>query len=297
MLSADELRQLDQLTFGNTSASPATDLAGARVARVRGFSTEFQDFRPYQPGDDPRSVEWTIYGRLGQLVTRTYRTSAQLRVHLLVDVSASMSIGTPDKLSCATRMAALLSYAAIRARDTVGLATFTDAIAERLTPAGGRSQLFRIFAALSGLTASGRSAIGGALTGYAEVERGPGLVVVISDFFDPGGVLDGLRALQHRGLTPAVAQIVSTGELDPVVRGDVELVDIEQVDVETPDAVPLRVDAASVAEYHGALSGHHAVLRDFCQAHGLPLLQVSSSSPFPAMLQACSRAGLFVAGR
>ena len=292
MLSADEVRQLDRLTFANTSAAPAGGLAGARVERVRGFSTEFHDFRQYQPGDDPRSIEWTVYGRLGQLVTRTYRTTAQLRVHLLVDVSASMSAGLPDKLSCAAKVAGTLAYAGLRARDAVGLATFAGGIASRLAPSDGRAQLFRIFAVLNGATASGRSAIGGSRTGYGAVERGPGLAVVISDFFDPAGVLDGLRHLLHRGLTPAVVQIVSAEELAPVLEGDVELVDIE-----SPDAPPLLADAESVTGYRAALAEHHASLHGFCETHALPSLQIPSSASFPEMLQACSRAGLFVAQR
>jgi uncharacterized protein (DUF58 family) len=292
MLSADEVRQLDRLTFGNTSASPATDLSGARVARVRGFSTEFQDFRPYQPGDDPRAIEWTIYGRLRQLVTRTYRANAQLRIHLLVDISASMSVGVPAKLSCATRVAALLADAGLRARDAVALATFNDGIVRRLTPSDGRSQLFRIFAALNGAAGSGPSAIGAALADYGALERGPGLAVVISDFFDPAGVRDGLRYLLHRALTPAVVQIVSDDELDPSIHRDVELMDIE-----APDAAPLRVDAGAVAAYQRALAEHRTALGDFCAAHALPSLQLRSSSSFPELLEACSRAGLFVAQR
>jgi uncharacterized protein (DUF58 family) len=292
VLSADEVRQLDRLTFANTSASPATDLAGGRIARVRGFNTEFLDFRQYQPGDDPRAIEWTIYGRLGQLVTRTYRDSAHVRVHLLVDVSGSMSLGVPDKLSCASKVAALLGYAALRARDAVGLATFHSAVTSRFAPSAGRSQLFRIFAALSAVSASGRSAIGAALTDYARVERGPGLAVVISDFFDAAGILDGLRSLQHAGLTPAIVQVVSDDELDPSFANDAELVDIE-----TPGATPLKVAPAGVVAYKAALEQHQAMLGAFCEAHALPSLQFRSSASFPEMLQACSRAGLFVAQR
>jgi uncharacterized protein (DUF58 family) len=289
MLSADEVRQLDRLTFGNTSASPSTDLSGARIARVRGFSTEFQDFRPYQPGDDPRAIEWTIYGRLGQLVTRTYRANAQLRVHLLVDTSASMSVGVPQKLSSATRVAALLAYAGLRARDAIALATFDNRIVRRLAPADGRAQLFRVFAALKDASPSGHSAIGAALADYGSLERGPGLAVVISDFFDPAGLLDGLRYLLHRGLTPAVVQIVSDDELDPSIPEDVEL-----VDVEAPDAEPLRLGSGAVAAYLAALASHRRALREFCAAHDLPSLQIRSSLPFPELLEACSRAGLFV---
>ena len=163
MLSADEVRQLDALSFSAAGAAFSSDAAGARVGRVQGFSTEFHDFRPYQPGDDPRAIEWTIYARLGELVTRTSRTTAHLHVHLLVDASASMNLGAPAKMSCAVKLAALLSYVALRSRDAVGLATFRDSLDERLTPAASRTQMFRIFAALDRAAPSGRSAIAAAL--------------------------------------------------------------------------------------------------------------------------------------
>lgn len=288
MLSADEVRQLDALTFSTAGAAPSSQAGGARVARVQGFSTEFHDFRPYQPGDDPRAIEWSIYGRLGQLVTRTSRTTAHLQLHLLVDASASMSIGTPAKLACAVRVAALLAYVALRTRDAVGLAMFRDRIGERLAPAASRAQLFRIFAVLEGATPSGASAIATALTNYAGVERGPGLAVVISDFFDPSGVVDGLRHLQHRGLTPAVVEVVADEELEPDISGDVEL-----VDVEAPDAEPRLASAAAVTAYKSALAEDRAALRRYCDAQGLVALHLRSSAPFTKMLNACAGAGLF----
>jgi uncharacterized protein (DUF58 family) len=288
MLSADEVRQLERLTFCNANASSERTSSGARVARVRGFGSEFHDFRQYQPGDDPRSIEWTIYGRLGQLVTRTYRTNAQLKVHVLLDISGSMSSGAPDKLSCAARLAAIVGYAAIRGREAVGLATFGLAITHRLAPTSGRPQLLRIFAALSRVTAEGRSAIANSLMTYGGMERGPGLAVVISDFFDANGVLQGLRYLQHRGLTPAVVQVLSADELEPSLVGDVELVDIE-----TPDTVRFLADAASVMAYKTQLAESRASLREFCDTQSLPFVALTSSESFTGMLRACSRAGLF----
>lgn len=289
MLSADEVRQLDRVTFFNATASPSTAVSGARVGRVRGFSSEFHDFKQYLPGDDPRSIEWTVYARLGQLVTRTYRASAQLRVHLLLDVSASMSTGMPAKLSSATKLAALLGYATLRGRDAVALATFNHRIAQRIGLSSGRPQLFRVFAALSGAVADGRSAIATSLMNYAAVERGPGLAVIISDFFDPNGVTDGLRYLLHRGFTPALVQILSSEELDPEILGDVEI-----VDAENPERAPLFVDNATLGAYRSALDEHRAMLRACCGQYALPFLQLTSSESFADMLRACSRAGLFL---
>jgi len=287
MISADEARQLDGLTFGATTASPAATASGSRVARARGLGSEVHDFRRYQPGDDPRAIEWTIYGRLGQLVTLTYRADAHLRVHLLVDISRSMSIGRPDKLSCATRLAALLCYVAVGERDAVGVVTFDDRIAQRLAPAAGRPQLFRALRVLGEASVRGPSAIGRALMDYGSVERGPGLVVILSDFFDSAGVIQGLRYLLHRGLTPAVAQILSPEELDPPMSTESELVDIE-----APDAAPVLIDRDTVAAYRTQLTEHRASLGEFCATHGLPWIPLTSSDSFGGLLQACHRAGV-----
>jgi uncharacterized protein (DUF58 family) len=292
MLSADDVRQLDALTFSAAGAAFSSNAGGARVARVQGFSTEFHDFRPYQPGDDPRAIEWTIYGRLGELVTRTSRTTAHLHVHLLVDASASMSLGAPAKMSCAAKMAALLSYVALRGRDAVGLAMFRDSIDERLAPAATRTQLFRIFAALERATPSGPSAIAAALMNYGVVESGPGLAVVISDFFDAAGVVDGLRYLQYRGLTPVVVEVLADEEIEPAIAGDVEL-----DDVEASSAPPVVASAAAVTAYRAALAHDRAALRAHCKQHGFASLELRSSASFPELLEACSRAGLLLARR
>jgi uncharacterized protein (DUF58 family) len=287
MLSADEARQLAGLRFGVAAAAPSAAPSASRVARARGLGTELHDFRRYQPGDDPRSIEWTIYQRLGQLVTRTYRADAHLRVHLLVDISRSMSIGSPDKLSCATRLAALLSYVAIRGRDAVGVVTFDDRIAQRVAPAHGRGQLFRALGALVEASVGGPSAIGRVLQDFGSVSRGPGLVVILSDFFDPAGVVDGLRYLLHRRLTPAVVQILSPEELKPLLTADAEFVDIE-----APDAASLVVNQETVAAYQTQLTQYRASLAGFCANHGLPWMPIGSSDSFADLLLACHRAGV-----
>ena len=288
MLSADEARQLDGLRFGPGPASPsAAPSSASRVARTRGLGTELHDFRRYQAGDDPRSIEWTIYQRLGQLVTRTYRADAHLRVHLMVDISRSMSMGSPDKLTCATRLAALLAYVAIGGRDAVGVVTFDGRIAQRVGPGSGRGQLFRALGALAGASVGGPSAIGRVLVDFGSVSRGPGLVVVLSDFFDPAGVIDGLRYLLHRRFTPAVVQILSPEELNPLMTGDAELVDIE-----APDAASLFVDEETVTGYHTQLIAYRALLAGFCTTHGLPWMPIGSSDSFAELLRACHRAGV-----
>lgn len=286
MLSADEARQLERLALGSSSPA-AVASSGLRHASARGFGLEFHDFRHYQPGDDPRSIDWNVEARLRQLVVRVFRAEGQLQLHLLVDVSRSMTTGTPQKIECARKLAAALCYVAVERRDAVGLATFDETIRSYVKPAAGRSQIFRVFDTLRTPQQGSRSAINRALLDYGGAVRGPGLAVVLSDFYHPDGALDGLRYLLHRGLTPAIVQIVSDEELQPDIVDEAELVDVEDA-----SGAPLVVDAAAVAAYQDRLAQMSAELEAFCLSRSLPWLRVASSTSFQSLVKACQQAGL-----
>src|SRR2546423_13346620 len=158
MLSADEARHLDRLTLA-ASVPAASTTSGLRHARVRGGGLEFQDYRHYQPGDDLRSIDWNVDARLRQLVVRVFSAEGRLQLHLLVDVSRSMTAGTPDKLQCAKKLAAALCYIAVARRDAAGVATFDDTVRSYVAPAAGRSQIFKVFDTLRASGGGGGSAL------------------------------------------------------------------------------------------------------------------------------------------
>ena len=129
--------------LGAGPAAPTAGTAAIRRARVRGAGLEFQEYRHYEPGDDPRSIDWTVEARLRQLVVRVARADGHVRLHVLLDASASMGVGRPDKWSCARSLAAALCYVAQERRDTAGLAVFDNGVRAYIAPAAGRAQLFR----------------------------------------------------------------------------------------------------------------------------------------------------------
>jgi uncharacterized protein (DUF58 family) len=286
MLSADEARLLDGLTVGGATTGSVASASGVRRARTRGVGVEFHEYRHYQPGDDPRSIDWTVEARLNQLVVRVSRAEGDLRLHLLLDVSRSMSIGSPSKLSCAAKLAAALSYVAIERRDAAGVATFDDDVRTFLPPAAGRVQLFRVLDTLGSITTHGRSAMDEALLRYGAAVRGPGVVAVMSDFFEPGGGLQGLRYLLHRGLTPAVVQVTAPEEWDPSLSDATEIVDVEE------PGRRLVVTTAMAPDYRRRLERHVHELRAFCVTNRLPCLQVDSSSSFKAQLALFEASGM-----
>ena len=287
MFSAEEARVLNRLMLGAGPAAPTAATAAVRRARVRGARLEFQEYRHYEPGDDPRSIDWTVEARLRQLVVRVARADGHVRLHVLLDASASMSVGQPDKWSCARGVGAALCYIAQERRDTAGLAIFDSGVRTYLPPAPGRAQLFRALGLIDAAAPQGLSDIDRALLHYGAAARGPGLAVVVSDFFAPSLPLDGLQYLQHRGLAPAVVQIVSRDEVDPTLDGEAELVDVEQ-----PDAPALLVDEHAIARYRAQLEDHRQRLAAYCQEHAIPFVRLVSDSSFSERLGALQGAGL-----
>jgi len=290
VLTAQEVLVLDRLSFGAVGAAASPHSSGSRTVRARGFGLEFHDFRRYQPGDDTRYVDWTIQARLGQLVVREFRADGHLRVHLILDSSRSMAAGTPDKLSCGRRLAALLSYVAARRGDALGMATFDATVRDVLLPATGRVQWQRVLDTLQSVGAAGASHTNRALTDYGALTYGPGLGVVISDFFDEQGSFEGLQYLAHRGLMPAVIQVVAPEEIDPDIVDDAELVDLERL--ERPGTRGLVVDRRAVDQYKERLARHANELAEFCAAHDMVCTRVVSSMSFAELLRVCIDAGL-----
>ena len=286
MLSREDVRLLSSLSLGSGAAQTRALSAALRRARMQGSGLEFHEYRHYEPGDDPRSIDWTVEARLRQLVVRVARADGHLTVHALVDTSASMSIGTPDKLACASRVAAALCYVALERRDSAGVATFDTDLRVVMPPSTGRGQLQRALAMLSGQRATGGSDIGAALMRYGAVARGPGMAVVISDFLAPDPGFTGLEYLLYRGLAPVLVQVLAPEDTDPSFN------DVELLDVEDPAGEGLAADLSTIAAYKIRLASHGDALRAFCAERGIPVARVSSRAHYDAVVNELERIGL-----
>ena len=287
MLTPQEVRVLDRLALDGFGAAASPHASGSRPVRARGFGLEFHDFRRYQPGDDPRYIDWTIQARLRQLVVKEFRAEGHLRVHLILDTSRSMAAGAPDKLSCARKVAALLAYVAARRGDALGVTTFDTTIHNVLLPAAGRVQWRRVLNTLQSVEAAGTSSTNRALIDYGSLTSGPGLGIVISDFFDEQGVFEGLQYLAHRRLVPALVQVVAPEEVDPDLDDDIELMDVER-----PGGRRMVADRRAVERYKERLARHTNELAEFCAAHDMAWTRLTSSMSFAELLRACIDAGL-----
>ncbi|MHC4262092.1 MAG: DUF58 domain-containing protein [Planctomycetota bacterium] len=183
----------------------STVLSGAYRSSFRGSGIEFDEVRPYQPGDEVRSIDWNVTARTGAAHIKTYQEERQLVVDLLVDVSASMRFGSRiSKLDAAEQFTALISCAAELQRDPVGLNLFADGPTDHLPARSGIEQTQRILIALERARREAPRAGDGAgfATALEELERvlrRRTLLFVVSDFHaDSEGWIDPLRRLAQR---------------------------------------------------------------------------------------------------
>jgi len=114
------LRQLERLLL--LLRSPVRGgLKGGRRSVKRGQSVEFADYRDYAPGDDLRQLDWNVFARLEKLFVKLFVEEEDVTITLLLDASASMASGTPEKLLFAKRAAAALGYIGLASEDRVAV--------------------------------------------------------------------------------------------------------------------------------------------------------------------------------
>ena len=121
-------------------------LAGQYHSVFRGRGMEFEEVRPYQAGDDVRTIDWNVSARVGEPYVKMFREERELTVMLLVDVSRSHEFGTAGQLKreLATEICATLAFSAIKNNDKVGMILFTDQVEKFVPPAKGARHVLRV---------------------------------------------------------------------------------------------------------------------------------------------------------
>ena len=130
------LRQLERLTLLTRKAVHG-GMKGVRRSVKRGQSIEFTDYRDYALGDDLRALDWNLYARLERLFIKLFIEEEDVTVHILLDASASMDGGAPDKLLFGKRAAAALAYVGLASYDRVNMAVLQGRAARRFAPVRG----------------------------------------------------------------------------------------------------------------------------------------------------------------
>lgn len=176
---------------------------GERIGRRHGDSIEYAELRPYEAGDDLRSVDWNAYRRLRRLLVRQYQAELSQDVYILLDSSASVGVD-PAVLVASKRIAGALAVLAARERKRCVLLPFSDRLVDRLAQSRRGILPWEALSYLSHLKTGGGTDVAAALRAAAHtVHRGSALYV-ISDFFDEESSVhlqEGAAALRTKEVT------------------------------------------------------------------------------------------------
>jgi uncharacterized protein (DUF58 family) len=261
MISPELVRKIRYIQL-RTRRTVTTAFAGEYRSVFRGQGMEFDEVREYQPGDDVGSIDWNVTARTGRPHVKRFVEERELTVFFVVDVSASGRFGSTGtaKTEVAAELAAVVSFAAARQNDRVGLLAFSDRI-ELFVPAKkGITHVLRIVREILSIQPAGTGTdLAGAMRYLNLVLRRRATVFLISDFLNGGQT--GARkpwwsrlAASRAGGEDAAAPIASTTDLRMAARRH----DLIAASIFDPREVELP--ASGIVELEDAESGRHALL-------------------------------------
>jgi uncharacterized protein (DUF58 family) len=160
---------------------------GEYHSTFKGRGMTFSEVRPYQYGDEIRSIDWNVTARYNEPHVKVFEEERELTMMLMVDISGSEFFGTNQqfKRDTATEIAATLAFSAIQNNDKVGLLLFSDQVELYIPPKKGKSHVLRIIRELIEFTPkSKKTSINDALKFLSNVMKKKTIVFLLSDFMD-----------------------------------------------------------------------------------------------------------------
>ncbi|MGD9855887.1 MAG: DUF58 domain-containing protein [Planctomycetaceae bacterium] len=255
--------------------------AGLHRSPYHGFSVEFSEYRQYVPGDDPRYLDWRLLARSDRYYVKRFEDETNLRTHLLLDTSKSMSFGSLPytKADYAKTLAATLGYFLNTQRDAVGLVRFDERIDEFIPARYRTGHLRRIMLALEKPAEGKATSLARPLDQVAEQVRKRGMLVLLSDMLAPLDDLETkLSYFRARGHEVVLFQILDPAELtldfdEPTLFYDVE------------SGREVYVDPSLARErYIARLTQHLDAVQASCDKLGVDAFRLTTDLPLETAL-------------
>jgi len=252
-------------------------LSGDYHSVFKGQGVEFDEVRPYVPGDDVRSIDWNVTARTGSPHVKRFSEERELTVIFLVDVSGSQIFGsgTRSKSELAAEITCLLAMTAIRNQDKIGLILFSNRILKSIPPRKGRTAVMRLVREVLAAdeTREGTD-ITAALRFLNNVQKRKAVVFLVSDFQDVGYEKELRVAARHH-------DVIACPISDPC---ESTLPDVGLIELQDPESGELLlVDTASAAvreAFHAQAAQSDEQLLRFFKRTGIDFIRLSTDTPY-----------------
>ena len=268
-------------------------LSGTYKSSFKGQGVTFREVRPYQPGDDVRTIDWNVSARMNDTFVKVFVEEREMTVMIAVDLSASERFGTAraPKARVASEVAALLAFSAIRNNDRVGLILTTSKVERIVAPKKGEKHVMRVIREILGFEApvatgartdevtrvpplGAATDLKSALESLVHAARRRSVAFIVSDFFTTG--YD--RALSLASAKHDVIPVVLTD------RRDYELPDVGIAtfeDLESGEMVVVDTSDRRVrAHYSKEMKRLRDVRRQLFLKLGLDSVEIETGGSF-----------------
>jgi uncharacterized protein (DUF58 family) len=257
--------------------------SGNTESVFKGRGVEFEEVRPYVPGDEVRDIDWNVTARMGTPYVKRFVEERELTVMLVVDVSRSMKFGSgaQEKRELAAELCAVLGFAAMRNNDRVGLVLAAGEVEHFVRPARGRTHLLRMLRDLLDVeTESDSTHLGAAARFLTRTLNRRGLVFWISDFEDRLDPKD-WRVLARRHELTALSLRDPRDEQLPRAGW------VTFEDLETGERRLVHTDSESVRRRYQQLSRERRRASEIALSKAqCPLVEIRTDRPyFPALMR------------
>ena len=282
------LKKLEYLYLVSKKVFAGKTQAMTRSKKV-GWGMEFADHRDYHPGDDLRYLDWNLYGRVEQLVTKLFHEEENLHVYFLLDASRSMNHGDPSKFDYARKIVAALSYVSLANLDSVSIIPFGADLQPWLAGVRGKGQILKVFEYLENLEPSTMTNMETAFRTFCASIKSRGLVVVVSDFFDENGFEKPLKSIYFAKHDLSTICVHHVDEAAPELRGAVQFTDSESGEIQMVTISP-RILRRYQKEYAAFVEN----LRGVCHGLQSSFLHTLTEIPFEELILNVFRQGRFI---
>jgi uncharacterized protein (DUF58 family) len=256
--------------------------SGQYSSVFKGRGMEFSQVREYQPGDEPKLIDWNVSARTGHLFTKEFMEERELTVMLLIDASRSLFFGSRKNLKSeiAAELTALLAFSAIRNNDKVGMIIFTDQVEKFLPPRKGQRNILRMIREILGFQPKGNSTnLAKAMEFLGHVIKRRAVCFLMSDFLSPLHYEKALRIISKKHDLIAV-RIRDRLEQTFPLCGRFLIRDLETHKIQTIQIHGLK-EQKKLQEHWAALSKNW---EQIFQKNRVDMIEITTGEPYIAQL-------------
>lgn len=268
------LRRMQRMSFQAQRTLRGNPSSGEHPSRHQLPATIFSDHRPYSSGDDLRYVDWNAYARQDHVLVRLGEAEQDVNVHLLLDASRSMAVGSPPRLRLAKQVVGALGYLALAHSDRLAVVPFGPAALRPFGPTQGKGRTVEMLRFVEAIAPQPDTRLASVVQQHARRHPQGGLLVICSDLLVPDNLEEALRAVPPPRWQTLVLHVLDQRDLQPELRGPLELEDSE-----SGQRMPITLDDETLRKYRQAVAAWRERIGRICARRGVTYAPVMSHWP------------------